>query len=69
MTTTVDSVAKVHEAIRQAAGERADSILHRRSKYLAELSPHELAQSEPGARIVMKELKNILASAEAARRT
>ena len=64
MSDKVESVAKVHAALRQAAGDRAEEILHRRSKHLANLTPHELAQSEPGARIVLKELDKILVSVQ-----
>lgn len=69
MTTEADSIARVHAAIRRAAGTEADAILHRCSMHLADLTPHELAQTGPGARVVLVELEKILIRAQAARQS
>ena len=48
----------------QALGAAGAALMHRRSRYLADLTPHELAQDPHGARIVWAELHNIIRQAK-----
>lgn len=50
--------------MKAAVGERASKLMHRRSKHLGNLTPHELAQQPGGARIVLAELSKIAIQAE-----
>jgi hypothetical protein len=58
-----DGVWRVEKALRSALGDRAKSLMHRRSKHLANLTPFEVAQEPHGARIVLVELDNIVRQA------
>jgi hypothetical protein len=58
-----DGVWRVEKAFRSAVGDRAKSLMHRRSRYLANLTPFEIAREPHGARVVMAELENIIRQA------
>lgn len=64
MTSNDDGVRRVERALEAAVGERAPDLLHRASRHLANLTPHEVAQQPGGARIVLAELDNIVREAE-----
>ena len=63
MSKSDDGVWRVEKALRLALGDRAKSLMHRRSKHLANLTPFEVAQEPHGARIVLVELDNIVRQA------
>jgi hypothetical protein len=54
-----DGVSKVEAALREAVGDQAAGLMHRRSKFLGNLSPHEVAQAPGGSRIVLAELPKL----------
>jgi hypothetical protein len=58
-----DAVWRVDKAFRSAVGDRAKSLMHRRRKRLANLTPLEIAREPQGARIVKAELENIIRQA------
>jgi hypothetical protein len=58
-----DGVWRVEKALRAAVGDQAKSLLHRRSKHLANLTPFEVAREPYGARVVLAELENIIRQA------
>jgi len=58
-----DGVWRVERALRSALGDQAKSLMHRRSRYLANLTPFEIAREPHGARVVMAELENIIRQA------
>lgn len=60
MTKSDDGVWCVEKALRSAVGDRAESLMRRRSKHLANLTPFELAREPHGARVVLAELENII---------
>jgi hypothetical protein len=57
----------VKAALEEAVGPRATELMHRRSKYLANLTPLEVAQQPGGARIVLAELDNLVIQAQRGR--
>jgi hypothetical protein len=58
-----DGVWRVEKAFRSALGDQAKSLMHKRSKHLANLTPFEVAREPHGARVVMAELENIIRQA------
>jgi hypothetical protein len=48
---------------RRESCDRATEVLHKKTRHLANLSPHEVAQSPSGDRIVFAELDNIVLQA------
>jgi hypothetical protein len=58
-----DGVWRVEKALRSALGDQAKSLMHKRSKYLANLTPFEIAREPHGARVVMAELENLIGQA------
>jgi hypothetical protein len=58
-----DGVWRVEKAFRSALGDQAKGLMHRRSRYLANLTPFEIAREPHGARVVMAELDNIIRQA------
>jgi hypothetical protein len=58
-----DGVFRVEKALEAAVGRRSAELMHRRTKHLANLTPHQVAQSPSGARIVLAELDNIVLQA------
>ena len=66
MTKSADGVWRVERALRAKVGDRATELLHRKTKHLADLSPHEVAQAPNGDRIVLAELDNIVLQASGA---
>ena len=54
-----DGVWRVERALQARVGSRAAEVMHKRSKHLAGLSPHEVANAPNGDRIVLAELDNI----------
>jgi hypothetical protein len=58
-----DGVWRVEKALRAAVGDQAKSLLHRRSKHLANLTPFEVAREPYRARVVLAELENIIRQA------
>ena len=66
MTKSADGVWRVERALRAKVGDRATELLRRKTKHLADLSPHEVAQAPNGDRIVLAELDNIVLQASGA---
>ena len=60
MTKSDDGVFRVEKALRAAVGDRSAEVMHRRTRHLADLTPHQVAQAPSGARIVLAELDNIV---------
>ena len=48
---------------RRESCDRATEVLHKKTRHLADLSPHEVAQAPSGDRIVLAELDNIVLQA------
>ena len=63
MTKTAERVWRVERALRAKVGDRATEVLHNKTRHLADLSPHEVAQAPSGDRIVLAELVNIVLQA------
>ena len=63
MSKSNDGVWRVEKALRSQLGDRAKTLMHQRSKHLANLTPFEVAQEPHGARIVLVELDNIVRQA------
>ncbi len=63
MSKSDDGVWRVEKALRLQLGDRAKTLMHRRSKHLANLTPFEVAEQPHGARIVLVELDNIVRQA------
>ena len=61
----VNAVERVERALRARVGDRAAEVLKKRSRYLAGLSPYEMAQAPHGDRVVLAELDNIVRQAGA----
>ncbi len=61
------SIWLVRAALEEAAEARAQELLCRPSKYLANMSPLEMAQQPGGARIVLGELDKIVKRERSAR--
>jgi hypothetical protein len=60
VTQAADRVSRVERALRAKVGDRAAAVMHRKTRHLADLSPHEVAQAPNGDRIVLAELDNIV---------
>jgi hypothetical protein len=58
-----DGVFRVEKALKAAVGDRSAEVMHRRTRHLANLTPHQVAQTPSGARIVLAELDNIVLQA------
>jgi hypothetical protein len=58
-----DGVWRVERTLRSAVGDQAKLLMHRRSRHLANLTPHEVASDPYGERIVLAELDNIVRQA------
>jgi hypothetical protein len=58
-----DGVWRVEAALNKAIGRQAKALMHRRSRHLANLTPHEVAQAPHGDRIVLAELDNFVRQA------
>jgi len=56
-------VFRVEKALKAAVGDRSAEVMHRRTRHLANLTPHQVAQTPSGARIVLAELDNIVLQA------
>jgi hypothetical protein len=41
-------------------GDRTEEVMKKRSRYLADLTPYEMAQAPHGDRVVLAELENIV---------
>ena len=63
MSEPGDGVWRVEKAFRSMVGDQAKSLMHRRSRHLANLTPFEIAREPHGARVVMAELENIIRQA------
>ena len=63
MSKPNDGVFRVEKALEAAVGDRMAEVMHRRTRHLANLTPHQLAQTPSGARIVLAELDNIVLQA------
>lgn len=63
MSQPDDSVWRVEAILRSALGDRAKTVMQRRSKHLANLTPLEIAKDPCGERIVLAELDNIVRQA------
>ena len=63
MSKAIDGVFRVEKALKAAVGERATEVMHRHTRHLANLTPHQVAQAPNGARIVLAELDNIVLAA------
>src|SRR5258708_889924 len=63
-----DCVWRVEKAFRAAVGDRAESLMHRRSRHIANLTLLAIARDPHGARIVMAKLDNIIRQARDAGR-
>jgi uncharacterized protein (DUF2384 family) len=55
----------VRAAIEEAVGAKAEEVIARPSKHLADQSPLDVAQEPGGANIVLARLDDILAESEA----
>jgi hypothetical protein len=60
VTKSDDGVFRVEKALEAAVGHRTAEVMHRRTRHLANLTPHQVAQAPSGARIVLAELDNIV---------
>ena len=60
MTTRPDGASRIERALREKVGDRANEVMHKRTKYLANLTPFEIAQAPNGDRIVLAELDKIV---------
>ena len=69
MTKTSDGVWRVERASRAKVGDRAAVLMHKKTRHLANLTPHELAQAPNGDRIVLAELDNIVLQVDVRTRT
>lgn len=58
--STNTNVWLVSAALKEAAGDQATELMHKPSKHLANLTPHEVAQQPGGATIVLSELDDII---------
>ena len=63
MSQPNDGVFRVEKALKAAVGDRSAEVMHRRTRHLANLTPHQVAQTPSGARIVLAELDNIVLQA------
>jgi hypothetical protein len=54
------AVERVERAFRAKVGDRAPELMKKRSRYLADLPPYEMAQAPHGDRVVLAELDNIV---------
>jgi hypothetical protein len=59
VTASPDGVWRVEKALRAKVGDRAAELMHKRSRHLANLTPHEVAQAPAGERIVLAVLEKI----------
>jgi len=60
VTACANTVERVERALQAKVGERvAAMVMHKRSRYLADLTPYEMALAPHGDRIVLAELDNI----------
>ncbi len=57
MTEGSPHLGEVVAQARKVLGGEAENWLHKRNRRLADLSPFELARTQPGAKVVMFELK------------
>jgi hypothetical protein len=64
MSKPDDGVWRVEKALAAVAGDRVETLMHRRSRHLGGLTPHEVATVPGGARIVLAELNKILLQAQ-----
>jgi hypothetical protein len=55
--------------LRAKVGDRAAVLMHEKTRHLANLTPHELAQAPNGDRIVLAELDNIVLQVDVQTRT
>ena len=67
--TNSDGVWRVERALRAKVGDRAAVLMHKKTRHLANLTPHELAQAPNGDRIVLAELDNIVLQVDVRTRT
>jgi hypothetical protein len=67
MSRSNDGVWRVEKALAAIVGDRAGTLMHRRSRHLGGLTPHELAAAPGGAPIVLAELNKIILQAEQTR--
>ena len=63
MSTENDGTRRVRNALEASVGDRAKALMHKRSKHLANLTPHEVALAPSGVRVVLAELDNIILQA------
>jgi hypothetical protein len=65
MTTPEPNLQLVEAALAKAVDGRAKKLMKTRSRYLADLTPYEMAQTPAGARVVLAELDKIALEAYA----
>jgi hypothetical protein len=63
VTTRTNGIWRVERALQARVGARTDEIMHKKTRHLANLSPHEVAQTPNGDRIVLAELDKIVLQA------
>jgi hypothetical protein len=63
VTTDALRVRRVEAALREEIGKRAAHVLHKKTRHLADLTPHEVAQAPSGDRIVLAVLNKIVLEA------
>jgi len=63
MSTSAEGIWRVEVALRSKVGDRAAELMHKKTRHLANLSPHEVAQAPNGERIVLAELDKIVLQA------
>jgi hypothetical protein len=61
MATT--GIWRVERALQEKVGARAQEVMHKKTKFLAGLTPHQVAQAPNGDRIVLAELDRIVLQA------
>ena len=57
--STIFGVWRVERALQEKVGPRAQQLMHKKTKFLAGLTPHQVAQVPNGDRIVLAELDRI----------
>jgi hypothetical protein len=58
-----DGLSRIETAFREQVGDRVTELMHKQTRHLANLSPHQVAQAPSGERIVLAELDNIVRQA------
>ena len=63
MTTQDDGIQRIERELQARMGDRSTAVMHKKTKHLANVTPHQVARTPNGARIVLAELDNIVLQA------